>query len=213
MPCVRPCVSLLLFVLLPVPTVAQPSDSTGERTPAPSEAEKSPVWAALYSLGATVGPVAAGLALLRVEDRSTRIGRVEIATELNQLGAGLLTGGLVVGPAAGHFYADATRQARVGIGIRGVATVVGAGAATLIVLDASLNLFALQRPRLSRTGRVAEDVLAGALIVTAGSALFDIAAAPLSAHRYNEKKGLRARLAPQVHPRLDQVGLAVRIQL
>jgi hypothetical protein len=204
----------LVLASLPGAALAQRPDTTVEapssRTTAPPR--KSPVRAGLYSLGATVLPGAVGMALLRVDDRSARVGRVEVASDLNRLGAVLLMGGLVGGPAAGHFYADRPRRARVGLWIRGGATGVGIGAATIILLDTSFDFFALGAPRLSRTGRIAEDVLNGALLVVVGSALFDGVTAPLSARRHNADPTLRVRVVPHLSPTLARTGLSLTVR-
>lgn len=210
------CLVLVLFttaVAVP-PAPAQHPDTTvhGPARAAADAEHKSPVRAGFYSLAGTVGPMAAGLALMSLDDWSRSAGRVEVSTEFDQFGAVLLLGGLVAGPAAGHLYADDGRRARTGLWIRGGATVVGVGAATVVGLDASLDIFAPEEPRLSRTGRIAEGVLTGAIIVILGSALVDIVTAPLSAQEYNEERSLRVDVAPHVHPRLDRAGLSVRLR-
>jgi hypothetical protein len=156
--------------------------------------------------------MAGGLVLMGVGERSASWGRVEVGTDLNQFGAVLVVGGLVAGPAAGHFYANRPRRARIGMAVRGGAAVVGIGAATVILFDTSFDFFALEEPSLSRTGRVAEDVLTGATFVMLGSAVVDIVAAPFAAHRHNENNNLRVQVAPQVSPTFDQAGLAVHLR-
>jgi hypothetical protein len=81
-----------------------------------------------------------------------------------------------------------------------------------MVLDATGSLLALESPALSRTGRIAEDVLAGAVLVMMGSALVDIVTAPLSAREYNETTRPRVGVVPHIHPGLDRAGLSVRLQ-
>lgn len=202
----------LLVGLVPLSAAAQQADTTAGEASGVHDVSKSPGRAALYSLGGTVLPVAGGLILMSVGERSASWGRVEVGTDLNQFGAVLVVGGLVAGPAAGHFYADARRRAQIGMGIRGGAAVVGIGAATVILFDTSFDFFVLEEPRLSRTGRVAEDVLTGVVAVMLGSALLDIATAPLSAYRHNENNSLRVQVAPRVSPILDQAGLAVHLR-
>lgn len=203
---------VLLVALAPLPAAAQPVDTIAGAGPETQVLARSPTRAALYSLGATVLPVASGVALMRVNEWTASRGRIEVGTDLSQLGATLLLGGLVAGPAAGHFYAGNRRHAYAGLGIRGGATVVGVGAATVILLDTSLDFFSYGEPRLSRTGRIAEDVLAGALVVMVGSAIVDVFTAPLSAYRYNEANTLRARVAPRLSPTFEQAGLAVHLR-
>jgi len=156
--------------------------------------------------------MAGGLALMTVGERSMSWGRIEVGTDLSQVVALLVVGGLVAGPAAGHLYADHRRQAHIGLGVRSGAAVVGLGAATVILFDATFDFFVLEEPSLSRTGRIAEDLLTGTVFVLMGSAIFDIVTAPLSAHRYNEKNDLRVQVAPRVHPILDQAGLAMDLR-
>lgn len=129
--------------------VAQKQDTIvrSGTTEAAAAPQKSPAGAALYSLGATVLPMASRFVLWTVEERSGSWGRLEVETDLRQFGALLMVGDLVAGPAAGHFYAD--------------------------------------DPRHARTGRVAEDVLTGAIVLLMESAIVDIITAPFSAHHYN----------------------------
>jgi len=206
--------AVLIFATVVPPAAAQHPDTTlHEPAYATKDAErKSPVRAGLYSLAGTVGPMAAGLVLMRVGDWSRSAGRVEVSTEFEQFGAILLLGGLVAGPAAGHVYVDDHGHAYTGLWIRGGAAAVGVGAATVIVLDATGSLLALESPALSRTGRIAEDVLMGAVLVMVGSALVDIVTAPLSAREYNETTRLRVGVVPHIHPSLDRAGLSVRLR-
>jgi hypothetical protein len=132
----------------------------------------------------------------------------------------MLLGGLVAGPSAGHFYAAADRQAYAGLWIRGGATALGVGAATVILLDmdlldptTSLDLLRLRLPSRSRAGHVAGNVLVGATVVALGSALFDVATAARSAQVHNETHRGRVQVSPHVSPTLDRVGLSVRVQL
>ncbi len=87
--------------------------------PAPSP---SPIWAGVYSLGATAVPIAGGLALRRLH--------------FDVLGRLLGWGGIVLGPALGHVYAGNTRQVRIGIGIRGIALSVGSLAISVAIIEA-----------------------------------------------------------------------------
>lgn len=136
-----------------------------------------------------------------------------------QIGAGLVAAGLVVGPSVGHFYANAERQAGLGVGIRGGAVLVGGAALSIIAVEVIANSvafvlfpFASRDYELSRTSQVAGNVATGAGIVMAGSILFDIVTAPLSAYQFNEANNLRVQVAPRVSPTLDQAGLAVHLR-
>ena len=128
-------------------------------------------------------------------------------------------GGLIAGPAAGHYYANDRRQAGIGMGIRGGAVLVGVGASMIIAIDALLNTWALflfplasESYEPSRASRISRNVLAGAGIVVAASALYDIATAPLSVRQYNETRDVRVRIVPQAHPSFNQVGLGIHLQ-
>lgn len=136
-----------------------------------------------------------------------------------QIGAGLVAAGLVVGPSVGHFYANAERQAGLGVGIRGGAVLVGGAALSIIAVEVIANSvafvlfpFASRDYELSRTSQVAGNVATGAGIVMAGSILFDIVTAPLSAYQFNEANSLHVQVAPRVSPTLDQAGLAVHLR-
>jgi hypothetical protein len=157
--------------------------------------------------------MAAGLGLMCLAPEEGRAGPVGASFAPEEAGALLVLTGLVVGPSLGHFYAQDARQARLGLWVRGGATVVGSGAATVIVLDGSLDLLALRPPRLSRTGRIAEEVLLAAMATMAGSAVVDLVTAPLSARAFNQAESPRLRVGPQVDPSRRQVGMAVRLQL
>jgi hypothetical protein len=136
-----------------------------------------------------------------------------------QVGAGLVAAGLVVGPSVGHFYANAERQAGLGVGIRGGALLVGGAAASVVLLEVFLYaVFKLtlwpfvEEYERSPVSQVAGYVAVGSGGVLAGSILFDIVTAPISVYRYNEKNGLRVQVAPRVSPTLDQAGLAVHLR-
>lgn len=208
--------SRLLFpLLLILVSLARPADAQQSDTP-----RKSLVRATLYSLAGTVGPVAGGSALTYTALEWESQGPADVLRGAAlQVGGGLVAGGLIVGPAAGHLYANDRRQAGIGVGIRGGAVLVGVAASTIIFIDALLNTagqflvpLASESYEPSRAGRIARNVLAGAGIVVAVSALYDIATAPLSVNQYNETRDLRVRVVPQVHPSLDRVGLKVHLQ-
>jgi len=136
-----------------------------------------------------------------------------------QIGAGLVAAGLVVGPSVGHVYANAEKQAGLGIGIRGGSLLVGGAALSIIAVEAIANSvafvlfpFASGDYEPSRTSQIAGNVATGAGIVMVGSILVDIVTAPLSAYQFNEANTLRVQVAPRVSPTLEQAGLAVHLQ-
>jgi len=202
----------LLLALTPLSVAAQQADTTTGVGSGVHDVAKSPARAAVYSLGGTVLPMAGGLALMTVGERSMSWGRIEVGTDLSQVGALLVVGGLVAGPAAGHIYADHRRQARLGLGIRSGAAVVGIGAATVLLLDTSLDFLGPEESRLSRTGRIAEGVLTGAIVALMGSAVVDILTAPFLAHHQNGESTHRVRIDPRVSPDLDQAGMVMRLR-
>lgn len=202
-----------LFLLLM--TFAEPADAQQSDT-----LRKSPVRGTLYSLAGTVGPVAGGSALAYAMLKWESQGPTSVlrGTAL-QIGGELVVAGLIAGPAAGHFYANDRRQAGIGMGIRGGAVLVGAVASMIVAIDALLNtgelfLFPLRTESYepSRASRISRNVLAGAGVAVALSALYDIATAPLSVHRYNETHDLSVRVVPEADPSLDQVGLRVQLE-
>ena len=193
--------AFLFLVSVSSPAPAQPHSS------APDTSDTQPVRAFLYSLGATVGPMATGVLLYRSGAQSSAGGMVR------STGALLLTGGLVFGPAAGHRYARAQKRVNLGVGVRGTAVGVSGVASLVMLFDGLADVLVLEYPELSRTGRVARGVLLGAMGVAAGSALFDIATAPLSAQRHNRSSSRRVRVVPHLGPYLDQIGVHLQVSL
>ena len=201
---------LLLFMILARPADAQQPDTSS----------KSLVRGTLYSLAGTVGPVAGGSALTYAAVNWESQGpAVFLRGAAVQVGGALVMGGLIAGPAAGHYYANDRRQAGIGMGIRGGAVLMGVGASMIIAIDALLNTSALflfplasESYEPSRASRISRNVLVGAGIVVAASALYDIATAPLSVRQHNETRDVRVRMVPQAHPSFDQVGLGIHLQ-
>ena len=147
---------------------------------------KSPTQARLYSLGGTLVPVAFGAGMDRERDN--------IRIPLWIFGA-------FMGPSLGHFYAENTSQALIGIGIRlggGALGALGFGAALSASLEGNSG------------GGGAVLLLVGGLtgLVSMG---YDIFTADDAARDYNEAHGLNAQVAPTVGPRGEQVGLALRV--
>lgn len=151
----------------------------------------------VYSFGATVVPVAAGLALGS---------RGRVANE--DLGLSLSGAGLIVGPAVGHWYADDHDQARRGMLVRlGATTVFAVGAVTV-------GFDLLGDDELSPGGNVGVALAIGGMAALAGSIVYDVATAPQSATQYNDTRDDgRVSVAPHVDPVRDQYGLAVRVQM
>ena len=147
---------------------------------------KSPRKALLYSALGSLAPAGAGTLLASLGDGS------------NDLTAfTLITGGVLVGPAAGHFYADNRRQAWVGIGLRTTGSAAMVAGTTLIFDD-------LFDDDADTGGSVL--VLTG-LILTGSSFLYDIFSAPKSARQYNQRQSL------SVHPQLDPVNETAGLRL
>ena len=204
--------SLLLFILVvPHPGMGQTTDTS----------PKCPMCATAYSLAGTAGPIAmgSGLTYAALRWEATAGPAVFLRGQSVQIGAGLIAAGLVAGPAVGHFYSNAKRQAGLGIGIRVCSFLVGGAAASIVLLESFLyavfkvTLWPLAGEyKLSPVGRVAGYVTVGSGVVLTGSTLFDIVTAPISAYRYNEANDLRARVTPRVSPTLDQVGLAIHLR-
>lgn len=115
--------------------------------------------------------------------------------------------GLIVGPAFGHFYADNSGQAWNGIAIRGGA------AATPVVLGA-LATAGSDEPGAAYAG-MGVFLVSGALavLVIAGSAIYDVVTADDAARAYNRSQNVRTRVTPTVGgPQGEQVGLSVTLQ-
>ena len=106
-----------------------------------------------------------------------------------------------VGPALGHFYAGNARQAWTGILIRGGAFFGGVAVVVLKALEGDPNF-----------DEDAERILTGALIVILASAAYDVATAPASARRFNERQQQRVQMSlSPVVGRQKGVRLAVRL--
>lgn len=142
------------------------SDPVTQTDPSPRIDTKSPGWATTYSMAGTL------------------------------LLAPVFGSGLIVGPSFGHFYADNTRQAITGIGLR-----VGGGTAFVAGLTS-----------IDQDSEVAGAIGLAGLSVVLGSALYDIQTAGDAARAYNARHRRQALLLPTAD-RNGQVGLALRVQL
>lgn len=110
----------------------------------------------------------------------------------------ILAGGIIVGPAIGHFYAESDR-AWTGISLRLVSGLVSTGATYAAIL------FALggENPILPVI------IMTGGAIVAGTSAVLDIVRAPASAQAWNERHPLTVR--PVFHPKTSSFGASVRL--
>jgi hypothetical protein len=133
-----------------------------------SFSERSESTALLWSFLATAVPVAVSAPSAFSESGS-------------QGAAWVFLGSLVVGPSLGHFYADRSGRALLGLGIR-TAAIVGLVGATTISWDNQ------------STGGDALALVS--LGIGAVSVVWDIASAPASARRYNETHRLSIGLGP-----------------
>ncbi len=154
----------------------------------PSVTRKSPVAAGLLSTGATVVPFGGGLAMVLANDSATD-------GDATATGFALVLGGVVVGPAIGHLYAENGDRAFNGILARGMTILM-----TVYV-------------------SVVNPVLGGILGIPLtlgmlGSLFSDLTSAADAARAYNARHGLDAQegvaVVPQVDPVRRQAGLALR---
>lgn len=109
----------------------------------------------------------------------------------------ILAGGIVIGPALGHFYAGASDRAWTGISLRLVSGLVTTGATFAVIL------FALG----GGEPVFPAIIMAGGAIVAGTSAVLDVVRAPGSAQAWNERHDLTVR--PIFHPQTMSFGAAV----
>jgi hypothetical protein len=141
---------------------------------------KSPSRAQLYSLGGTLVPVVLGAGMNK---------------EMDDVRVPLLAAGILVGPSAGHFYAENTTQALTGIGLRLGGVAIGFRG----LLENPLG-----------EGGEGLILVGGLTILTSG--VYDIFTAGGAARDYNETHGLKAHVGPAVGPQGEQVGLSLQVQ-
>ena len=110
----------------------------------------------------------------------------------------ILAGGVIVGPAIGHFYAESDR-AWTGISLRLVSGLVSTGATYAAILYA----FGGENPILPVI------IMTGGAIVAGTSAVLDVVRAPASAQAWNERHHLTVR--PVFHPQTSSFGASVRL--
>ena len=111
----------------------------------------------------------------------------------------ILAGGIIVGPALGHFYGGAGDRAWTGISLRLVSGIVSTGAtyaAILVGLGGGNPIL----PAL---------IMAGGAIVAGTSAVRDVVRAPASAQAWNERHHIT--VLPVFHPQTESFGAAVSL--
>jgi len=146
------------------------------------------------SLWGTIVPIGVGWAILASSNGPDQNGATAAVGGLS------FTGGLVVGPSLGYFYAGQSGRAWRGIGLRvlGLGTLIGAAAA-------SWDCY----------GNECETARAVALVgsvVTLGSAIYDIASVRGAVRRRNERaQGVSVRVAPTYYSRRRAAGVALQV--
>lgn len=124
------------------------------------------------------------------------------ATVYSTVGTLLLTpvfgSGLIAGPSFGHFYANNTRQAVTGIGLR-----TAGATAFLVGLEDAVGADASEG---------AEALTVMGLVTVVCSAVYDIGTADDAVRAYNDRHRRQVRVVPAAG-RNGKVRLAVRVQL
>lgn len=179
----------LFFLLLFVPETILAQDLS---TPASASGniiikEKSVTKGILLSVGTTVLP--------------TVIGGMSLHRESNiALGTMLLGYGGILGPSAGNFYAGDKKRGMIGAAVRLGAWLLVSGVTTGGSWD-------------ENGSSVEEKTILGALIVSFGSAVWNIATVPASVRQYNLQQRERFTLQPLIVPAEQSVGLNLAIRL
>lgn len=179
--------SLILALLLLVPSMAEAQSMFEENFEREQEELKSESTALLGSLTGTVVPFVMGGMLF--------------SGDSEDFGLGLALAGLIVGPSTGHFYAKQTGRGFKGIGIRlGIAL----GGAYLISSGTEE-----QHPD-SRAFATGLGIIAVGT-VTLIHGIYDICTTPSSVRKYNESllEANRLRLVPEVDPFNESYGLSI----
>jgi hypothetical protein len=135
-----------------------------------SAQKKSPTTALLYSLGGTMVPITTGTVLFRY-DRPV-------------LGSSLILLGLIVGPSLGHLYAGETLRGCGSTGLRTGVVLMGLTAAALFTHRNVTKAIHVRQPK----GDITLAIMAVPLFF---SVAFDIATAPVAAHRHNRRMELQ----------------------
>jgi hypothetical protein len=159
----RPTTATAAAVLL----VALAADAHAE----PSRSPKDPTTATLVSVGATLVPIALG-----------------IASKNGTSGLILATAGVVLGPSAGHWYAGEVGWT--GLAIRGLGL-----AATALVIDDSFQCAIGDGGESGKNCSLADGVLFGGVSLLIGGVIFDWLRVGDSARRANARS---VQIAPTV---------------
>ena len=168
-------------VFLAMSVALTPGLVTGQEQAGPRKSSSS---AFLWSLGGTLVPWAVIVA---------------VSSDSSPAPALLATGGIVVGPSLGHFYAGRPGRAWKGVGIRlGALAVITAGIASCF-----RDLFEAD------CGGGASLALVGSGLFIASS-VYDIATAPASARRFNREHPV-VGVVPVLRDGRMQVALVARV--
>lgn len=142
------------------------------------EVDHSPGRAFGISLAATAAPIAAGLL------HNSDIYRF-----------GLISAGIMIGPAAGYWTGGVAGRGWKGIGFRGL--ILGATAATVVGICTIDRCDIFEDEQDATVVALVVTLLGGAVIV--GSSIIDIVEAPAHVRRANESR-LKLSLAPVISP-------------
>lgn len=144
---------------------------------------KSEVAAVVWSIGSTIIPCGVGL-WLNCQDGAESHWR-------SVCGASAIIGSIIIGPSAGHFYAEQWGRGFAGAGLR---TVVGGITALLV--------FYVSTGEAYNTAEVLGWIGAGA---TLGIICWDIASVPASVRKYNE--GFNIQIKPILNLKEKRYGI------
>jgi hypothetical protein len=148
------------------------------------------------SLWGTIVPIGVGLVIAAAAGNEGPDGNAGAGA----LGGLAFTGGLLVGPSLGYFYAGERGRAWRGVGLRvlGFGALIGAAAASWECYGSECET----------AGAVA---LVGS-VVTLGSAIYDIATVRGAVRRRNERaQGVSVRVAPTYSSRQRAAGVALQL--
>lgn len=149
--------------------------------------EKSVATGLLLSVGSTVLPTVVGVMSLHRESNIA-------------LGTMLLGYGGILGPSMGNFYAGDKKRGMIGTAIRLGAWLLVSGVTTGGTWD--------------ENGSTAEEkAILGALIVSFGTAVWNIATVPASVRQYNLQQREKFSLQPLLDPLEHAIGLNLAIRL
>lgn len=172
---------------LSLPVGVGRTDNGELRLLAPEAAIKSPSKAVLISTGGTALGIGAGMLLLDFATGDDGSGFLE--QQAGNAGGLLLVGGVVAGPALGYMYAGEFRQARGGIILRAVASVVTGVVVLVLAIEDFTDIFEPGESGNAGTIKAVASV-GGALV--AGSIVLDVARLPGVVRRHNAAVAERA---------------------